>query len=244
LIIVGSLSYSRKLPREDLFLIPLCIYGLSLYTHYLAHASISHYYAVGIPVVMVLGFWLSKMMPVFPPSKRLKILLLLAVAAWGALFTNIFFVYYPNMFNIARMDWTAETNFYQANSKFGQDAAMIARLTPESQKVAIISSFETSMLMQAHRKPFFYDAPLVISQRMDANSFGGTSLITPERLAQTINQLAKQSPEYIFVEKKLLGQWPPEYVQQYPGIIMVLRYTAEHYAPQEEGMYLIAMHKK
>ena len=64
-LICYASSY-KKSPREELFLVPLCIYGLSLYMHYLAHASISHYYAVGIPVVMVIGFWLSKIMPVFP----------------------------------------------------------------------------------------------------------------------------------------------------------------------------------
>jgi hypothetical protein len=244
LIIIASSAYSKKSPREDLFLVPLCVYGLSLYTHYLAHASISHYYAVGIPVVMVAGFWLSKMMPWFSATKRLRTLLLLAIGAWGALFTNVYFVYYPNIFDISRMDWKPEVNFYRSQFKFDQDAAMVARLTPETQGAALISSFETQILMQAKRKPFFYYAPLVTSERMDISGFAGTSVITPDRLTRTIDQIAQRAPEYIFVEKRLLSQWPQEYVQYYPGIILVLRYISEHYVSQEQGMYLIAMHKK
>jgi len=244
LIIVASSIYSKKSPREELFLIPLCVYGLGLYAHYLAHGSISHYYAVGIPVVLVLGFWLSKMMQWFPSAKRLKLLLFLATGAWGALFTNIFFVYYPNIFDISRMDWKPEISFYQSQFNFDKDAAMIARLTPEPQGAALISSFETQILVQAKRKPFFYYAPLVTSERMDINSFAGTSVITQERLIKTINQIAGQSPEYIFIEKRLLGPWPPEFARYFPSIVIVLRYISEHYIPQEQGMYLVAMQKK
>jgi len=244
LIIIAGLGFSKRALREDLFLVPVCIYGLCLYTHYLAHSSISHYYAVGVPVVMVIGFWLSKMLTRFTQGQILKFCLLLVIGAWGALFTNVFFVYYPNIFDLSRMDWKPEVSVYQSQLYFGQDAAMIARLSPETQGAPVISSFETSLLMQAKRKVFFYYAPLVISQRMDTSGFAGTSLITQERMDKTLGQMARLSPEYIFIEKKLLGQWPPEMAQYYPGIIVVLRYVLEHYQPQEQGMYLIAMRKK
>jgi len=51
----------------------LCLYGLCLYVHYLARASTSHYYAVGIPVVMVIGFWLSKLMQKFKLLRALQV---------------------------------------------------------------------------------------------------------------------------------------------------------------------------
>ena len=121
---------------------------------------------------------------------------------------------------------------------------MIARLVPQDQRAALISSFEAPLLIQAGRAPFFYYGPLVSSTRMDTNGFAGTSLITQQRLTKTIDQIAQQSPEYIFIEKKLLGQWSQAYAQYFPGIIAVLRYISERYSPQEEGMYLMAMHRK
>jgi len=244
LIVIAGLAYSKKVNREDIFLVPLCVYGLALYMHYLANAATSHYYAVGIPLVMVVTFWFSKVSQRLEPPKALIIPLLLAIGAWGALLTNILFVYYPNIFNISQMDWRPEINFYQAGSHFDQDAAMIARLTLPTKGAALISSFETQILMQAKRKPFFYYAPLVTSQRPDVNGFAGTSIITQERLDKTLSQISRQSPEYIFIEKRLLGQWPAEYARDYPGIVLVLRYVVEHYSPQEQGMYLVAMHQK
>ena len=121
---------------------------------------------------------------------------------------------------------------------------MVARLVAPDQRAAIVGSFEAPILIQAGRAPFFYYAPLVRSMRSDTNTFVGTSVWTQERLARTIDQIVQRSPEYIFVEKRLLGQWPPELAQYYPGIMVVLRYISEHYSPQEEGMYLIAMHRK
>ena len=80
------------------------------------------------------------------------------------MFTNIFFVYYPNIFDISHMDWKPETSVFQSQFHFDQDAAMIARLVPQTQRAAIISSFEVSLLMQAKRVPFFYYAPLIESE--------------------------------------------------------------------------------
>jgi len=229
---------------KDKFIVPLCIYGLAMYTHYLASATTDHYYATCIPLVLVVSFWLSRLIQKLKQPNTLRISLCLALGAWGALFTNIFFVYYPNIFDIIRMDWKPEISFYQAQSRFDQDASMIAHLTPQTQEAAVISSFETQMLMQAKRKPFFYYAPLVIAHRLDESGFTGTSVFTQERLTKTLNQIDKQAPEYIFIEKRLLGQWPKEYVQRYAGIVLVLQYIVQHYTPQEQGMYLIAMQRK
>jgi len=244
LVIIAGRAYSKKPPCEELFLVPVCVYGLGLYLHYLAHGSISHYYAVGIPLLMVIGSYSSKMITWFSERQRLKILLLLALGAWGALFTNIFFVYYPNIFDISRMDWRPETGLFQSQFHFDQDAGMIARLVPQNQPAALIGGFETQILMQAKRRPFFYYAPLVASERPDVSGFEGTSVTTQERLAKTISQISERSPEYIFIEKRYLGQWPPEFAKYFPGIALVLRYINEHYQSQEQGLYLIAMRRK
>ena len=52
-------------------------------------------------------------------------------------------------------------------------------------------------------------------------------MITQERLDKTIKQITQQSPEYVFIEGRLLGQWPPAFVQYFPGIAIVLRYIIE-----------------
>ena len=56
------------------------------------------------------------------------------------------------------------------HSRFTKDAQLIASLTAHSDEVPLISGFETEMLMQANRKPFFYYFPLFIS-RPDDHAF-------------------------------------------------------------------------
>ena len=82
------------------------------------------------------------------------------------------------------------------------------------------------------------------SAHMRTPEVRGTYIHTYGRLEKILGQLKDNRPGYIFVEKKLLGQWPQAYAQYFPGIILVLRYINEHYSPQEEGMYLVAMHRK
>ncbi len=244
LLVVGGLCRAHKAARQDVFIIPLCLYGLALYVHYVLHPATSHYYAVGIPLVLVIGFWLGKAIGRCSAVSGLRILLLLVAAGWGALLTNNFFIYYPNIFNIGAIDWEPEKRLYQSQFHFDQDAAMIGRLTQASDPVAMVSSFETKILLEADRKPFFYYAPLAGSVRMDANTFNATSVITQARLENTVRQLQEQAPGYIFVEKKLLGQMPPEFARYFPGMFGLLEYVAQHYEPAEQGMYLTAMRKK
>lgn len=244
LMIAGGMEFYETGMRRDIFVVPLCLYGLAMYLHYLAHASTNHYYAVGVPVVMVLGFWALKLLDFLAPAQRIKVAGLLAILAWGALLTNTYFVYYPNVFDLSHNVWATEVGLYQSGFSFDEDAQMIARLTPPQTKAAVISSFEVPMLMQANRQPFFYYAPLVNSQRVDINGFAGTSLITQERLDKTIRQITDQNPDYIFVDKRLLGTWPAEYARYYPGIILALKYVVDHYEPQDQGRILVALHRK
>lgn len=242
--LIAVIGFPSKSRGEGLFLIPLCIYGLAMYMHYLAHASTSHYYAVGIPAVMVLGWWISQALTWLSQAEKLRVLVLLTAGAWFSLFTNIYFVYYPNIFDISHNQWKAETDPYQSSFNLSKDAAMIARLTPQDKGAALISSFEAGLLMEAGRKPFFYYAPLVISERLDKNGLQGTCLITRQRLEKTLRQISAEAPPYIFVDKRLLLQWPQIYVRLYPELAFLLQYVVEHYQPEEQGQLIIAMRRK
>ena len=52
--------------------------------------------------------------------------------------------------------------YYRSHFDFQQDAALIDRLTKPDERVALISSFETKILIQAKRAPFFYHFLYVI----------------------------------------------------------------------------------
>ena len=59
LVAVGSLCFMEKLNRRNLFVIVLCIYGLGIFHYYVARSAVTSYYAVGIPYVAILFFWIK-----------------------------------------------------------------------------------------------------------------------------------------------------------------------------------------
>jgi hypothetical protein len=136
----------------------------------------------------------------------------------------------------------ALVQYYRREFNFSEDAALIERLTDPSQKVALVSSFEIGMLMQANRKPFFYYFPLVISRPLRMRMFPVTSLYTTRHLRKTIGQLETQKPEYIFMERIFLTRDVPRaYFYDSPGMMGLLEYVLRNYQPSDHGKYLVAM---
>ena len=128
---------------------------------------------------------------------------------------------------------------------FSQDAALIRSLTSADDKVALLSSQEIPILMQAKRKPFFYVFPLLVSRSMRARTFPENELYTQENLSKTIEQLASLRPQYVFVQKVLLTKHLPQsYYFQYSGIIQIMQYLWQNYVPYQEGKYLVALKRK
>lgn len=102
LLLVGGLLYFRKIERQHVFVVVLCVYGLGLYHYYIARSAVTSYYAVGIPYVFLLAFWAKEYLSRVPKRKAQRIALsILAVSAFS-LATTHDFVAYPNIFNVSR----------------------------------------------------------------------------------------------------------------------------------------------
>ncbi len=139
----------------------------------------------------------------------------------------------------------AFAQFVLPEMDFAKDAQLISRKTAPTAKVALISSFETKILMQADRAPFFYYFPLVDSRPMRMRMWDMTALWTKARLERTLKQLQEEKPDFIFMEKVFLAaQVPQAYQFLCPDLLVLVEYIRRYYQPQEEGRYLVAMQRK
>jgi hypothetical protein len=135
-------------------------------------------------------------------------------------------------------------DFWKNSYDVTADAAMIGQLVPPEGRVAIISSFETDILMTAKRRPLFYYSPLIDSRFMQTLEFGGTYLHTHGRLQQFFSDLSQQGPAYIFVENKLFnGQLDPSMYEGNTALRSMKEYLQQNYHVQEQGKYLSALAK-
>ncbi len=136
-------------------------------------------------------------------------------------------------------------DYFRHETNFAKDAALIDRLTAPDDHVPLISSFEVMMLMQAKRKPFFYIFPFLDNRPMRIRSFGVDLLHTWGQIRDIIARFEAQKPPVVFIEKIMLAnEGSPWYEENAPGLMEVLRYVKTHYQPQEQGEYLVAMHRK
>ena len=142
-------------------------------------------------------------------------------------------------------DDAALKEYFSKEFDFTQDAQLIAQLTTLNDRVPLISSFETRILMQANRKPLFYYFPLVDSRPMRMRMFDMTALWTVDRLKKTMDQLKNEKPTYVFMEKVLLAKSVPQaYQYLYPDLLVILNYLDQYYQPINQGKYLVALKLK
>lgn len=102
LIVVGSLLYLKKIRDENLFVLILCIYGLGTFHYYVARSAVTSYYAVCIPYVFILCFWLSIWLRFLRQKTANAVVAGVLILCVYALFTNHTFIAYPNVFNFSR----------------------------------------------------------------------------------------------------------------------------------------------
>jgi|CXWL01.1.fsa_nt_gi hypothetical protein len=245
-IFVGALCFLRQIDRKNILAVIFCIYGLGLYHYFVNRSAVSSYYVVGIPFVAIICYWLRKFSATLS-ERYARIIQWTAVGVMvPALMTSYFVTYYPNIFNLAgHGQWEEEIKFYKQEFDLSRDVQLISRLTSDGQPVAVISSFETKLLMDAKRKPFFYYFPLVESSHMRLAHFRGTYLHTRLRLQKTMAQLEEQKPQYVFIEGKLFRRnIPPQYFEVYQTLETIVQYLGEHYEPVEDGQYLVALKRK
>ncbi len=133
--------------------------------------------------------------------------------------------------------------YYDQESDFSRDAALIASLTRPSEPVPLLSSFEIKMLMQADRRQFFYYSPILIARPMRMRNFPNSTMYSLIHQQRTLLQLQQSQPEYIFMEKIFL-EAPGFKNFQDASLALVLNYVFAYYVPYKEGQYLVAMKRK
>lgn len=162
--VAAGMVYWQRWGREKLFLIPLSVYGLGVYAHFLGHSTINYYYMVPMPLVGCICFWGTHCLNGLNKFHQRIIKLILVLVTSIALFTNFLFTYYPNVFNMAGENWGQEKAYYRANFNFDSDADFIRQWASPGYPVALISSYMTEILLKANQAPFFYSNQTVMSQ--------------------------------------------------------------------------------
>lgn len=134
---------------------------------------------------------------------------------------------------------------YRQESQFPDDVRLIKELTKANDKVALISSFEISLLLQADRQPLFFIFPFLDSRPMRFRTFPWDQILAKEQIDRILSDLEKEKPDYIFVERMFIEQpSPPNMAHDYPGLYLLLNYIREHYDPKQQGYYLMAMQRR
>jgi len=236
-----SVFLCRRL-QPHLFMALVSAYGLGLYHYFIHRSAVTSYYVVVVPLIFVLLFWIQAGLERLSAHWQKGIKILLCVWALTALVTGYWFTYYPNVLNLSGYDWRGEQKFYATQFDFSRDAALIDALTDPQERVALISSFETRILMQANRRPFFYYFPMMESEHMQGDKLRGIYLHTYDRLARTLGQLQDQAPSYIFIQTILFeGATAKTYERNSEGFKQLMAYIRQHYQFQARGQYLTAL---
>jgi hypothetical protein len=136
--------------------------------------------------------------------------------------------------------------YYLRDFDFSKDALLIRSLTLPGVPVPVISSFEVKILMQADRPPFFYYFPLISSRSKHMRTMPVNFLHTStERFnRKAIDQLREARPEYIFLEKIFLYDFPQAYRDKPENVIPIVDYVRKHYTSFRMGEYLVATKRK
>lgn len=243
----GTLLYSMgtfifRKSRPHLFLVLICVYGLGLYHYFIHRSGVNSFYAVVVPLIFVLLFWLQALLGCFKGYWQNGLKIILCVWALAALATSYLFTYYPNVLNLSGFDWAPEKKFYTEQFDFSQDASLIDSLTLPREPVALISSFETKILMQADRRPFFYYFPMMESEHMQGDKLRGIYLHTYARLARTLKQLQEEKPSHLFIQTRLFeGPQAQGYEDSHEAFKQLMAYIRKHYQFQAQGQWLTAL---
>ncbi len=134
-------------------------------------------------------------------------------------------------------------DFYRREFDFSPDVRLIQSLTGPQEKVALLSSFDVKILMQADRRPFFYYYPIFLPRPMHMRSFAVPAVYTYDQVKRTLRQLEEDKPAYVFIERIYS---PPNMVFANPtnALLPLLMYVHTHYEPSGQGYFLVALKRK
>ncbi len=244
----GTLLYSLGMflfrqSRAHLFMTLICVYGLGLYHYFIHRSGVNSYYAVAVPLIFVLLFWLQALLGRSNGLWQKVIKIILCAWALTALATGYLFTYYPNRLNLSAFDWSPEKKFYAEQFDFSKDASLIDSMTSPNEAVASITSFDTKILMQAARRPFFYYFPIMVeSEHMQGDKLRGIYLHTYARLKSTLRQLQEGRPAHIFIQTRLFaGPQAQSYEDSHEGFKQLMAYIRMHYQYEAQGQWLTAL---
>ncbi|MBI4309007.1 MAG: hypothetical protein HY591_01605, partial [Candidatus Omnitrophica bacterium] len=131
-------------------------------------------------------------------------------------------------------------DFFRWEFDFTADARLIDSLTAPGDKVALISSFDVRILMQAKRRPFFYHYPVFLSRPMRMRAFAVPAIYTVDQLKRTIGQMEQEKPEYVFMER-IYSKDNTVFADHTNALQWLLLYVHTHYGIVAQGQYLMAL---
>lgn len=241
ILLYGLGMFVLRRSGRHLFLLIVSVFGLGLYHYFLNRSAVTSYYVVVMPFVVILMDRVAMIIGSLarPWQRGIKLLLL----AWSltALATGALFAFYPNAPNPSGFDWARERAYYAQNSDFSRDAAFIDSLTAAGEAVPLISSFETKILMQAHRPPFFYIFPLMESEHMRERQDRGLYIYTYAQLERIMAQIRDRRPRHIFIEARILeGPQGKRFDKTNTSFDQMMEFIHAHYQYQASGQYLEA----
>jgi len=242
LVFVVGLSWFGRTGRENLMAVVLSVYGLCSYHYYVLRSTATAFLTVSIPFALILIFWFRCFIENFDERIQRRMRIMLALLVIFGLLTTHSFLKYPHVFNPDRSACSQEKQYMQGTFISDEDVDLIRRLTKATDRVCLISSFETATLIAADRKPFFYTFNLVHSRAMNTREFGGWKLITPHQFNRMMAQLTGEAPQVVFIERRLISEILPEvYLRYYATLKHCVDYLKAYYQPVEEGKYLVAL---
>lgn len=240
----GRWLRGQKVQADEIFVASLGIYGLFLFHYYICQATSARYFCTCVPYILLFCCAAQHILRSKFVKHQQWISILLVIVTFLSLLTTRLFIQYPNILTW-RQDTFAEDRLKMAqNVPAKADIRLIEKLTRPDQKVCLLSSNETLILMQADRQPFFYFFPMVNSRSASGLDFGGLYLFTQKRVEKTIHQLQNESPQYVFIEKKIYqGKLPMVYYKKFKSLVVLLEFLNANYIPEQEGANLVALRK-
>jgi hypothetical protein len=166
--------------------------------------------------------------------------LVIFLLSLGALLTNRLMLTYPNYFFQDPQRFVQEKKFEERFVVLAQSASLIKQLTHETQKVVLLSNFETALLMQAQRQPLFDNFPVMFSSF--SNGPGGLNLKTKEQCLNLIKSIQEENAMYVFIDERLLALSPQ--TLQGTGLKAVLDYLNIHYKEYTHQGFLLALQRR
>ncbi len=241
----GKWYRSQRIEFDEIFAASLGVYGLLMFHYYICQATAARYFCTCVPYVLLLCWAVNKFLHSVTVKNRNRISALCALGALALLAITRHFIEYPNIITLRSDTFNEERKKMALSVPAVEDIQLIQELTLPDDKVCLLASNETMILMQADRKPFFYYFPMVVSRSMLGRDFGGLYLFTDKRLEKTLLQLETEKPQYVFVEKNIFyGKLPKIYYQKFKSMSIIFKYLNGIYAVEKEGKYLVALKRK